>query len=137
MAVLYAFEDLLLSRDQLPKESTAPKTSTKVKSFTTLKRHLEIPSIEPGEDSDIVKFVEIGINRPLKIVIRHIYTGRFPRKSPLPFATKKDMLVTSAMKGTTNVYQGQPRAVNFLRKAVGQNENIPHIDPLLPGTSTK
>lgn len=67
------------------------------------------------------EFTPIGINKPLTVQIRHVYTGRHPKKNV--FGKRKDMLITSAMKDVT-VFNASARAVNFLRADVGANSNF-------------
>jgi hypothetical protein len=61
-------------------------------------------------------FVPIGLNKPLTVQIRHVYTGKYPQAKF--FSGRKDMLVTSAFKDAT-VFNSATRAVNFLKKDVG------------------
>lgn len=61
-------------------------------------------------------FVPVGLGQPLTVMIRRIYTGRYPSKNI--FGGRKDMLVVSAMKGF-GVYEASPRAVNYLTSDVG------------------
>src|SRR5205823_2086794 len=74
---------------------------------------------------------EIGLNKPLTVQIRHVYSGQFPKQSF--FSKNKDMLVTSAMKDVA-VFNAQPRAVNFLRKSVGAKSNFDSPDATAQGT---
>jgi hypothetical protein len=81
---------------------------------------------EVGERAEIVEaniadFTQIGINRPLTVQIRHVYTGQFPKQRFL--SGNKDMLVTSATKDVA-VFNAASRAVNFLRKDVAANSGF-------------
>lgn len=66
-------------------------------------------------------FTPIGLNQPLAVMIRHVYTGEFPRK--LLLGKRKDMLVTSAIKDVA-VFNASARAVNFLRQNVAPNSGF-------------
>lgn len=68
-----------------------------------------------------VPFQPIGPGKPLTIMIREVYTGRFP--SGGIFGTKKDMLITSALKSIT-VFDGKPRAINFLQDGVTSQSRL-------------
>ncbi|MBJ7484432.1 hypothetical protein [Brevundimonas sp.] len=79
-------------------------------------------------------FVAIGLNRPLTIQIRHVYTGKYPRAGLLGFDKKKDLAVVSALKDYA-VFAAASRAVNFLKSDVGQHANISGPTALEEGTS--
>jgi hypothetical protein len=80
---------------------------------------------------DIVPFEPIGMNKPLTIMVRHVYTGKYPKGHFLD--KEKDMLVTSAIKGLVT-YDAAPRAVNFLRKDVEAETNIRTVAATEKGT---
>jgi len=67
-----------------------------------------------------IEFVPVGPGTPLTVMIRNVYTGRYPKGA---FGGAKDMLVISAMKGI-EVYNASPRAVNFIKKDVRKNASI-------------
>jgi hypothetical protein len=60
-------------------------------------------------------FQPIDFGKPLSILIRKIYTGRFPEKHL--FSSQKPMLVSSAIRDITTTSAGA-RALNVLKKAV-------------------
>ncbi len=66
------------------------------------------------------EFFPVGPGKPLTVMIRNVYTGRYPKGA---FGGAKDMLVVSAMKGI-EVYNAAPRAVNFLKKDVRRNASV-------------
>ncbi len=68
-----------------------------------------------------VGFAPIGIGKPLSIELRHVYTGRHPKRSW--FDSDKDLLVTSAMRGI-GTYEAAPRALNILRQDVTARTDI-------------
>lgn len=69
-------------------------------------REIKIPDVSP------VPFQKIGPGQPLTIMIREVYTGKYPSRGL--FGSKKDMLVTSAIKSITT-FDAKPRAINFLK----------------------
>jgi hypothetical protein len=75
----------------------------------------------PKGDGERIDFVPIGLNKPLTIEIRHIYTGEYPK--PTFFGKTKDMLVTTALK-SISTYEAAPRAVNLIMKNVASFSNI-------------
>jgi hypothetical protein len=68
-----------------------------------------------------VAFPPIGPGRPLAIMIREIYTGKFPGGGL--FGSKKDLLVTSAIKSIAT-FEAQPRAINFLTQKVSAKNRL-------------
>ena len=90
------------------------------------KEQFQVKAAEVAEQAAMLEantagFVPIGINKPLTIQIRHVYTGQFPKQSFL--SGNKDMLVVSAMKDVA-IFNAATRAVNFLRKGVGAGSNF-------------
>ncbi|QDT07645.1 hypothetical protein K227x_60730 [Rubripirellula lacrimiformis] len=74
-------------------------------------------------------FEPIGIGKPLTIEIRHVYTGRFPKRNL--FRRSADMIVTSAIKSSP-VLGEATTAVNLLRRNVAAHSGFstPHADEL-------
>jgi len=68
-----------------------------------------------------VPFEPIGPGKPLTVMIREVYTGIHP--SGGFFGTKKDMLITSALKSIT-VFDAKPRALNFFQNKVAPNSRM-------------
>jgi hypothetical protein len=69
----------------------------------------------------------IGIGLPLSIVIRAVYTGRYPGNKP------KDMLVTSVIKSwATN--DATARALNYLEEKVERGSKLERPSPQRAGT---
>ncbi|MEO7768389.1 MAG: hypothetical protein ABIS01_13240 [Ferruginibacter sp.] len=83
------------------------------------------------ENEGRTSFLDVGINKPLSIEIRHVYTGKYPQKAF--FEKKKDMLVTSAMK-SISTYDAAQRAVNYLLKDIELHANIRTIGANEQGT---
>jgi hypothetical protein len=71
-------------------------------------------------DVPATEFVPVGPGKPLTVMVRHVYTGRYPKSV---FGKAKDMLAVSAMKGI-EVYNASPRAVNFLKQGVTKNSSM-------------
>lgn len=76
---------------------------------------IEVPDTEP------VPFQDIGPGQPLTIAIREVYTGKYP--SGGLFGSKKDMLVTSAIKSITT-FDAKPRAINFLKGDISAKSRL-------------
>lgn len=69
----------------------------------------------------------IGIGLPVSIVIRAVYTGKYPGNKP------KDMLVTSVVKSwATN--DATARALNYLERKVERGHKQERPSPQQPGT---
>ena len=68
-----------------------------------------------------VPFKPIGTGSPLTVQIREVYTGKYPSKNM--FGSKKDMLVTSAIKSITS-FDAKPLAMNFLLDKVSPQSHI-------------
>jgi hypothetical protein len=60
-------------------------------------------------------FVQISVGQPLSIVLRQVYTGRFPQKHLL--SNSKPMLLTTALKDITTT-SAAVRAVNIVKDKV-------------------
>lgn len=72
------------------------------------------------------KFENIDIGKPLSVMIRHVYNGKYGGKWP-------DMLVTSAMKSIAT-YNAMPRAVNFLVKNISKKRHLSNVSATEEGT---
>jgi hypothetical protein len=75
-----------------------------------------IASGADGPGSGVTPFTKIGPNLPLTILIRSVYVGAQADAGGFHFGPQ-DLLVTSAVKGM-DVYQGAPRAINYMRQNV-------------------
>ena len=67
-----------------------------------------------------VGFKPIGLGRPLTIMIREVYTGKYPKGW---IGKKKDMLITSAIK-SISTFEAKPQALNFLSDNVRTGSRI-------------
>lgn len=102
----------LLSQDQINTlERTAPAELNAIR--------LAADSGQESLGGEPTPFEPIGINKPLSIEIRHIYTGEHPRGAIF----RSDMLVTSAIRSIAS-FDAQPRAVNFLKGNVDKQFNL-------------
>jgi hypothetical protein len=83
---------------------------------------LPVPGTEP-----------IGTGKPLSIIVRHAYTGRFPRTSVFG-GGRRDLLLTSAVRDVFATFNAAPRAVNMLRRRIGRSTHLSGIDATENGT---
>lgn len=92
----------------------------------------EAPSmgVSFGDPDLTTPFSGIGINKPLTIEIRHIYTGKYPQGI---FGSGNDMLVTSAIK-SISTFNAAPRAVNYLRDDIKGGFNLSTASATKQGT---
>lgn len=143
MSLFYAIGDGLVSRDELVEKSLigASKVFKKALTKEPSRAQLEfssgiatakniITATAMNKRGQPVKPKDIGLGRPLTIEIRHVYPGKYPKSG---VGTKKGMLITSAMKGI-EVYNGMPRAINFLIKKAKAKMPIRYVDPTAIGT---
>jgi hypothetical protein len=73
-------------------------------------------------ENHVVTFKPIGLGLPLSVMVREVYTGKFPK--PGFFGAKKeDMLVTSAIKSIATL-DAKPRALNYLKKQVSARSRM-------------
>jgi hypothetical protein len=75
----------------------------------------------------------IGTGRPLSIILRHIYTGRYPKGSVFG-ASRKDLLLTSAVRDVFTTSNAAPRAINVVKRRIAQQTDIKGIDATENGT---
>jgi hypothetical protein len=75
----------------------------------------------------------IGTGRPLSIILRHIYTGRFPKGSAFG-GSRKDVLLTSAVRDVFTTFNAAPRAINLMKRRIPRGTNIAGLDATENGT---
>jgi hypothetical protein len=75
----------------------------------------------------------IGTGRPLSIILRHAYTGRYP-KGGFVGGSRKDLLVTSAVRDVFATFNAAPRAVNMLKRRIPRGTSIAGVDATENGT---
>jgi hypothetical protein len=80
-----------------------------------------VTGVTPLPDLEPIKFQEIGLGKPLTIMIREVYTGKYPKGGL--FDSGKDMLITSAIKSAA-VSNAKPLALNFLKKKVASGSRL-------------
>ncbi|WDH32406.1 hypothetical protein [Pseudomonas chlororaphis] len=85
--------------------------------------------LETTASPAVTQFVPIGAGKPLTILIREIYTGRFPARGFLG-SSSKPMAVVTGLKDYS-AYAATSRAMNFLLKDVK-----PHTRFKAPSTFT-
>jgi hypothetical protein len=83
---------------------------------------IPIPGTEP-----------IGTGKPLSIIVRHIYTGRYPKTGVFGGA-RKDVLLTSAVRDVFSTFSAAPRAINMIRRRVSRGSAISGVDANENGT---
>lgn len=83
---------------------------------------LPIPGSEP-----------VGTGKPLSIILRHLYTGRYPKGSAFS-GSRRDVLITSAVRDVFTTFNAAPRAVNILKRRVPAGSDIGGIDATESGT---
>lgn len=77
-------------------------------------------------------FVQISQGQPLSVVLRQVYTGRFPEKHL--FSNTKPMLLTTALKDITTT-SAAVRAVNIIKDKVQPGKSFPGPAASAEGTS--
>jgi hypothetical protein len=82
---------------------------------------IEVPGAEP-----------IGTGKPLSIIMRHAYTGRYPRG--IFGGTRSDLLVTSAVRDVFATFNAAPRAINMMRRRINHHSTLAGIDATENGT---
>jgi hypothetical protein len=68
-----------------------------------------------GAGDSVRPFADIDFGKPLNILVRRVYTGRYPEKRV--FSSRKPMLITSAIKDITTT-SAAAQAVNMLKQSV-------------------
>lgn len=86
------------------------------------KQVIAIPGTEP-----------IGTGKPLSIILRHLYTGRYPKPGTFG-GSRKDVLITSAVRDVFGTFSAAPRAINILRRRVSRGSNITGVEANESGT---
>jgi hypothetical protein len=79
-------------------------------------------ALRAAEPASTTAFMPIGPNKPLTVLIAHVYTGKYPKTGWFE-GSKEDMLLTTACKDDT-VFNAMPRALNYLVSKVGPNTDI-------------
>jgi hypothetical protein len=134
MAVYYAVGDALVTHDELSAKAGemsdfavsmdqgggAAVTATVDFSNGSLSAE-NVVTVFTDDAGEPTPFTPVEMGKPLAVELRHVYTGRYPRKTL--FDSTRDLLVTSAMKGIA-VYNAAPRAVNVMRREIGKHAYV-------------
>jgi hypothetical protein len=75
----------------------------------------------PAPRGDNIGFTPIGPNLPLTVLIRHVYTGKYPDRNR--FRHRGDMAIVSGVKNFA-AFDATARAVNFLAAEVGPHSHF-------------
>jgi len=141
--IYHAIGDALVSREEIFEKATTGQLASFAKEVATNPSKAVLDFAHgraTGENrltevisfsGEVVPFEAIGLNKPLTIMVRHVYTGKHPKG--YLFDKSKDMLLTSAMKGLVT-YAAAPRAVNFLRRDVVAGTDMQTIAATEQGT---
>lgn len=103
MPVYHAFGQELVSRNEFLTRAAEIEQSV---SF-------DIGTVASGDA--VRPFANIDFGKPLNILIRRVYTGRFPEKKM--FSARKPMLITSAIKDISTT-SAAAQAINVLKQSV-------------------
>lgn len=75
----------------------------------------------------------IGTGKPLSIIVRHMYTGRYPKGSAFG-AARRDVLLSSAVRDVFTSFNAAPRAVNMMKRRVPARSDIAGLAATENGT---
>ena len=102
MPIYHPIHGTLISHNDFLLEATALRTAD-----------FAVRSV--GTATDTRPFVDVGYGKPLSVLVRWLYTGRFPEKHL--FSNQKPMLLSSAIKDVTTT-SAAASAVNVLKNKV-------------------
>jgi len=112
--------------DLLENKKTEPvKFSTGVLNKKNFAKSFSLNTNQP------VVFQPIGLGLPLTIMIREVYTGKYPKGNF--FGSNKDMLVTSAIKSIAT-FDAKPKAINFMINEVKPGSRLERPSASSQGT---
>lgn len=80
----------------------------------------------------VTPFVPVGIGKPLTIQIRHVYTGKFPKRRA--FGGSNDVAVLSGVKDYS-VFAATTRALNFIQRDHTAQKSIKTPAAFVDGTT--
>lgn len=131
--LLYSVGSALLERDELVEGGHAAAIRSYAAGVGAGAQPLALPNGELMADAAAAPtpFTAIGLNKPLTVDIREVYTGKFPASNL--FSGDKDLLLTTATKGYAE-YDAQARALNFLKRKVGKQARFYRPPPSEAGT---
>jgi len=130
----YALGSSLITADEM----FSPTTTEKIADFTaglignkkvetvkfstgTLDKKNFVRSFSSTATKPPIAFQPIGLGLPLTVMIREVYTGKYPKGNL--FGSKKDLLVTSAIKSIAS-FEAKPKALNFLVNGVKSGSRL-------------
>ncbi len=75
----------------------------------------------------------VGPGKPLSVILRHAYTGRFPKGSTFG-GSRKDLLISSAVRDVFTTFNAAPRAVNIIKRRLPKGSSITGVNATESGT---
>jgi hypothetical protein len=136
MATYRIFGDEVLTKAEFAERRTANFTEGLEAGESLAGSPLEAAFATPDlleSQPGAAQFVEIGVGKPLTILIREVYTGRFPVK-PFLGSSGKPMAVVTGLKDYS-VFAAASRAVNFLMKDIHPHTRIKAPSTFTDGTN--
>jgi len=115
MAIYRTLGNALVSQDEYRRLVTTEQSVATLTAGRELKIGDSVVSLAAIQQGT-APFTPIGLNKPLTVQIRHVYTGRFPKR-------RRNMLVTSAMKSLAQ-FDAAPRAINFMTDPVAARTGV-------------
>ena len=79
----------------------------------------------------VTPYVPIGLGRPLTVQIRHVYTGKYPKKGFIGGA--KDIAVVSGVRDYS-VFAASARALNFIERGPKPGSHLKTPNAFVQGT---
>ena len=142
--IYYALGSALITGDELFTPSVQEKITeftsnllkTKTSEEITFSNGIMSPqdfteTITTLNTNNQIEFKPIGLGLPLTIMIREVYTGKYPKTSI--FSSKKGMLITSAVKSIAT-FEAKPKAINFLQNEIGSHHRTSRPSASTQGT---
>ncbi|MGF3021715.1 hypothetical protein ACQVP2_02655 [Methylobacterium aquaticum] len=86
-----------------------------------------------GMDDDMTEWVPVGRGLPLTVMIRHVYTGRFPETGFFS-STGRDIAVVSGVKDY-DIFAASARALNFIATETAPHAHLDGPDAFSQGTA--
>ena len=142
--IYYALGSALITGDELFTPSVQEKITeftsnllkTKTSEEITFSNGIMSPqdfteTITTLNTNNQIEFKPIGLCLPLTIMIREVYTGKYPKTNI--FSGKKGMLITSAVKSIAT-FEAKPKAINFLQNEIGSHHRTSRPSASTQGT---
>lgn len=122
MAIYRVLNELVLPEDDFRTEGAA-----------ILERMEAIQGGAEGMDAEVTEWMPIGRGLPLTVMIRHVYTGRFPENGFFS-SNGNDVAVVSGVKDY-DVFAASARALNFIETDTSPHAHLNGPDALSQGTA--